>query len=57
MATNNPEPFLNHLPRLKQNAEQQPGTLTLVAKVMGEVGKINKVRILSPAHSEKIVNI
>ena len=44
LATVNPEPFQSHITILKKTAEQTPTTLSLVAKVIGCIGKINEVR-------------
>ena len=43
MALINPHAFVHHLSKLKHSCEQTPANLTLAAKIIGPVGKTNKV--------------
>ena len=47
MAVINPHAFVNHLSKLKHSCEQHPANLALGAKIIGPVGKTNKVRLNS----------
>lgn len=44
IATYNPEAFVSHVGKLKQTASSQPNTQSLVAPILGSVGKANKVQ-------------
>lgn len=43
MAAVRPECFTEHVQKMKQAAELQPGTLVLVARILGIIGKLNIV--------------
>lgn len=43
MAAVRPECFTEHVQKMKQAAEFQPGTLVLVARILGIIGKLNIV--------------
>ncbi|XP_023228833.1 protein melted-like [Centruroides sculpturatus] len=42
MAAVRPQSFTEHIQKIKMAAEQQPGTITLVARMLGIIGKLNK---------------
>lgn len=44
MAAVRPQSFTEHIQKIKMAAEQQPGTITLVARMLGIIGKLNKER-------------
>jgi hypothetical protein len=47
MATANPKAFVDHLPLLKDLAEQQPMYFVQVIQIVGAVGNIDEVCYLS----------
>ncbi|CAH1775829.1 unnamed protein product [Owenia fusiformis] len=44
MATTNGEPFVSHMITLQDVASQQPQVLSLVARIVGQTGKLNKMQ-------------